>query len=71
MTCPLRSAGITPLPRYYGPGRHRLAFGRFPGFAGYLSGEGDQVTHAAAASGHGYGAAEDPWILFPASPFVE
>ena len=32
-------------------------------FIGYLSGKGDQVTHAAAASGHGYGAAGDPWIL--------
>src|SRR5262252_6684188 len=32
---PLDSAGITPLLRYYGPGRHRLAFDRFPGFAGY------------------------------------
>src|SRR5262249_19293907 len=29
---PLGSTGIAPLPRYYGPGRHRLAFGRFPGF---------------------------------------
>src|SRR6516225_2780771 len=26
---------LTPLLRYYGPGRHRLAFARFPGFAGY------------------------------------
>ena len=34
---PLRSTGITPLQRYYGPGRHRLAFARFPGFAGYTS----------------------------------
>src|SRR6266404_4924283 len=34
---PLRSAGITPLLRYYGPGRHRLAFDRFPGFAGYTA----------------------------------
>ena len=32
-------------------------------FIGYLSGEGDQVTHAAAPSGHGYSAAEDPRIL--------
>src|SRR5215471_9713021 len=34
---PLDSAGITPLLRYYGPGRHRLAFDRFPGFAGYTT----------------------------------
>src|SRR6516165_2364315 len=34
---PLRSAGVTPFLRYYGPGRHRLAFGRFPGFAGYTA----------------------------------
>src|SRR4030095_8839800 len=34
---PLDSASITPLLRYYGPGRHRLAFGRFPGFAGYTA----------------------------------
>jgi hypothetical protein len=32
-------------------------------FIGYLSGEGHQVTHAPAPSRHGYGAAEDPWIL--------
>jgi hypothetical protein len=31
----LRSTGITPLLRYYGPGRRRLIFHRFPGFAGY------------------------------------
>jgi hypothetical protein len=31
----LRSAGVTPLLRYYGPGRHRLVFHRFPGLAGY------------------------------------
>src|SRR5712691_10756 len=34
---PLGSTGITPLLRYYGPGRHRLAFDRFPGFAGYTA----------------------------------
>jgi hypothetical protein len=34
---PLCSAGFTPLLRYYGPGRHRLAFDRFPGFAGYTA----------------------------------
>jgi len=28
---PLRSADVTPLPRYYEPSRHRLAFGRLPG----------------------------------------
>src|SRR4051794_5390049 len=32
---PLRSVGITPLHRYCGPGRRRLVFHRFPGFAGY------------------------------------
>src|SRR6516162_7549174 len=34
---PLCSAGITPLRRYYGPGRHRLVFDRFPGLAGYTT----------------------------------
>ena len=34
---PLRSTGVTPLPRYYGPGRRRLAFGRLPGCAGYTA----------------------------------
>jgi hypothetical protein len=29
--------GITPLHRYYGPGRHRLACRRLPGFAGYTT----------------------------------
>ncbi len=33
----LRSAGVTPLLRYYGPSRHRLAFSRFPGCAGYTA----------------------------------
>jgi hypothetical protein len=37
-------------------------------FISYLSGEGDQVTHAAAPSGHGYSAAEDPWILSERHP---
>jgi hypothetical protein len=37
-------------------------------FIGYLSGEGHQVTHAAAPSGHGYGPAEDPWILSQGHP---
>src|SRR5262245_28898939 len=32
---PLRSTGITPLLHYYGPGRRRLVFHRFPGFTGY------------------------------------
>ncbi len=31
----LRSTGVTPLHRYYKPSRHRLAFRRFPGVAGY------------------------------------
>jgi len=31
---PLRSTDVTPLPRYYQPLRHPLAFGRFPGVAG-------------------------------------
>ena len=30
-------AGVTPLLRYYGPGRHRLVFDRFPDFAGYTT----------------------------------
>ena len=34
---PLRSAGITPLPRYCGPIRHRLAVSRFPGVSGYTT----------------------------------
>src|SRR5271165_3314350 len=32
---PLCSTDITPLRRYYGPGRHPLAFDRLPGCAGY------------------------------------
>src|SRR3954464_4793678 len=34
---PLRSAGVTPPRRYCGPLRHPLAFGRFPGVAGYTA----------------------------------
>ena len=34
---PLRSTGITPLHRYYGPNRHRLAVSRFPGVSGYTA----------------------------------
>ena len=34
---PLCSAGITPPPRSYGPVRHPLAVGRFPGCAGYTA----------------------------------
>ena|SRR5215468_88288 len=33
----LRSADVTPLHRYYEPSRHRLAFRRLPGFAGYTT----------------------------------
>ena len=33
----LCSTGVTPLPRYYGPSRHRLAFGRLPGSSGYTT----------------------------------
>ena len=33
----LCSTGVTPLRCYYGPSRHRLVFGRFPGFAGYTT----------------------------------
>src|SRR5262249_4649705 len=33
--CSPRSAGVTPLLRYYGPIRHPLAFDRLPGRAGY------------------------------------
>ena len=32
---PLRSPGITPVHRYYGPIRHPLAFNPFPSVAGY------------------------------------
>src|SRR4030042_129890 len=32
---PLRSPGIPPVLRYYGPIRHPLAFSPFPGAAGY------------------------------------
>src|SRR5215212_955635 len=34
---PLRSTGITPLRRYYGPIRHPLVVSRFPGAAGYTA----------------------------------
>ena len=34
---PLRSMGITPLPRYSEPSRHRLAVSRFPGVSGYTA----------------------------------
>src|SRR5499426_4918154 len=34
---PPRSTDVTPLPRYYGPDRHPLAFDRFPGLAGYTT----------------------------------
>src|SRR6202142_537794 len=34
---PLRSADITPLPRYYRPGRIPLAFHRLPGVTGYTA----------------------------------
>ena len=34
---PLRSAGIAPLPRHYGPIRHRLAVSRFPVLSGYTA----------------------------------
>src|SRR5262249_31200506 len=34
---PLRSTGVTPLRRYYGPLRHPLAVGRLPGGAGYTA----------------------------------
>jgi hypothetical protein len=34
---PLRSAGITPLLRYYRPGRIPLAFHRLPGVTGYTA----------------------------------
>lgn len=37
MAGPLRSADTTPLHRYYGPSRHPLVFGRYPGFAGYTA----------------------------------
>src|SRR6516162_488943 len=34
---PLRSAGVTPLRRYYGPLRHPLVVGRLPGGGGYMA----------------------------------
>src|SRR3954453_1081493 len=34
---PLRSAGVTPLRRYYGTLRHPLVVSRFPGAAGYTA----------------------------------
>jgi len=34
---PLRSTGVTPLPRYYEPIRHPLVVGRLPGAAGYTA----------------------------------
>src|SRR3954447_26139997 len=34
---PLRSTGVTPLRRYYGPLRHPLVVGRLPGVAGYTA----------------------------------
>src|SRR5262249_37518842 len=34
---PLRSAGITPFRRYYGPLRHPLAVSRLPGATGYTA----------------------------------
>src|SRR3974377_1746302 len=37
MAGPLRSTDITPLPRYCGPGRRPLVFGRLPGVAGYTA----------------------------------
>jgi hypothetical protein len=37
MAGPLRSTDIAPLRCYYGPSRHPLAFGRFPGLAGYTA----------------------------------
>jgi hypothetical protein len=37
MAGPLRSTEVTPLRRYYGPGRHLLIFSRFPGVAGYTA----------------------------------
>ena len=37
MAGPLGSTDIPPLPRYCGPSRHPLVFGRLPGFAGYTA----------------------------------
>jgi hypothetical protein len=34
---PLRSTGVTPLPRYYEPIRHPLVVGRLPGATGYTA----------------------------------
>ena len=33
----LGSTGVTPLHGYCEPSRHRLVFGRFPGFSGYTT----------------------------------
>src|SRR5262245_50651956 len=42
---PPRSMGVTPLPRYYGPVRHPLAFDRLPGFAGYTTYLAPVISH--------------------------
>src|SRR5262245_4739757 len=40
-----RSMGVTPVPRYYGPVRHPLAFDRFPGLAGYTTYLAPVISH--------------------------
>src|SRR5215475_7361284 len=42
---PPHSTDVTPLPRYYGPVRHPLAFGRFPGLAGYTTYLAPVISH--------------------------
>src|SRR3974390_1984418 len=42
---PLCSAGVTPLHRSYGPIRRPLAFGRFPGLAGYTTYLAPVISH--------------------------
>jgi len=37
--------GVTPLPRYYGPVRHPLAFDRLPGLAGYTTYLAPVISH--------------------------
>jgi hypothetical protein len=45
MAGPLRFTGVTPLHRYCGPGRHPLAFDRFPGFASYTVYLAPAISH--------------------------
>jgi len=42
---PPHSTDVTPLPRYYGPIRHPLAFDRLPGLAGYTTYLAPVISH--------------------------